>query len=289
MQTSCDDAGVHGLQGQQQGVDSEKGLRCQDLISLNEQDMEHLSDLGVTSDEDLTLLELNEFPKEIKLIKRKKLLAIGTFLALGYTIQERTSILTIIKVAKAGVLASNSTSSTSRNTQNAHSQDDGTESDSLDTPFEDMNTVHVTPSEHGTEDEASNQQRGKRSAARGIVVNNPNRNKKRRRSTASTGTDLSCGQSIQEHTSIQTIPTVPTTPTRNTLTEEILHGRVTCPVYSIWEYGGWVKKYKQPHQQGTCKTKGCKRQTRLYCKCSMGRLRCTECLFHHMVDPVKYR
>ena len=67
-----------------------------------------------------------------------------------------------------------------------------------------------------------------------------------------------------------------------------VHERVVMPPFCDWTDGGWKKKYKIRYQQKHCKTKGCRKKTRTFCKCSMGVYRCTECYWKHIQDPFKY-
>ena len=69
---------------------------------------------------------------------------------------------------------------------------------------------------------------------------------------------------------------------------QVEHEMVRFKKNSVWEDGRWVTFSKRKYQQRTCKTKGCNKRTRLYCKCSLGRPRCTECLHLHLSDPATY-
>ena len=68
------------------------------------------------------------------------------------------------------------------------------------------------------------------------------------------------------------------------LRSETQHGKVTMPEYCDWTDGRWKKKYKTRWQQRFCKTKGCKNRTRIFCKCSMGVFRCTDCFQKHLIE-----
>ena len=111
MKTDCsDNDGLRDSEGQDDHDGHKKSSssscrRFQDLARLNDEDMKQISALGVTGTQDISFLTLEDLPKGISLLKRKKLIAIGDYLKLGYSIQEETSILIINQVVVAGVPA----------------------------------------------------------------------------------------------------------------------------------------------------------------------------------------
>ena len=68
-----------------------------------------------------------------------------------------------------------------------------------------------------------------------------------------------------------------------------LHQKVDWEPYSIWTNRGWEKKFKFKYQQKTCSTKGCKKKTRIYCRCFLGVPRCADCFIRHCSDSLTYK